>query len=401
MKKAKQTFEKMTKYSIRKLTVGVGPVAIGAFLLGGSLLGARPVQADQMTLPAHVHLGYVTEEELTAEEKAQVIHAIPEEYQNEDTFYLVYKKKEAIQSVLPQTGSQEVALFGLSLATASFAVLLLSKKHRKKVMGVLLIGAMGQSLLLPVEVAALQNQVLRAYNQDLAIASSKDLANGVIQIDGYDYIGYLRYPSVQKTSLQEPKAMQETKPSVEGTIKTSTGIPQVEPQARVTPEVSPAFPQVEKPSLEVSTEPVPFETVKQADPTLAKGQTKVLTAGQNGERTILTEVSVVDGQEVRRVVESKVTKEPVSQILAVGTKEDAQPTPQPSPSPVVTAKGTQEEGHVGEAPVQPENPTYTGVVEAKGTQEEGHVGEAPVQPENPTYTGVVEAKGTQEEGHVG
>ena len=401
MKKAKQTFEKMTKYSIRKLSVGVGPVAIGAFLLGGSLLGARPVQADQMTLPAHVHLGYVTEEELTAEEKAQVIHAIPEAYQNEDTFYLVYKKKEATQSVLPQTGSQEVALFGLSLATASFAVLLLSKKHRKKVMGVLLIGAMGQSLLLPVEVVALQNQVLRTYNQDLAIASSKDLANGVIQIDGYDYIGYLRYPSVQKTSLQEPKAMQETKPSVEGTIKTSTGIPQVEAQARVTPEVAPAFPQVEKPSLEVSTEPVPFETVKQADPTLAKGQTKVLTAGQNGERTLLTEVSVVDGQEVRRVVESKVTKEPVSQILAVGTKEDAQPTPQPSPSPVVTAKGTQEEGHVGEAPVQPENPAYTGVVEAKGTQEEGHVGEAPIQPENPTYTGVVEAKGTQEEGHVG
>lgn len=358
MKKAKQTFEKMTKYSIRKLSVGVGPVAIGVFLLGGSLLGARPVKADQVTLPAHVHLGYVTEEELTAEEKEQVIHAIPEEYQNEDTFYLVYKKKEAIQSVLPQTGSQEVALFGLSLATASFAVLLLSKKHRKKVMGVLLIGAMGQSLLLPVEVAALQNQVLRAYNQDLAIASSEDLADGVIQIDGYDYVGYLRYPSVQKTSLREPKAMQETKPSVEGTIKTSTGIPQVEAQARVTPEVAPAFPQVEKPSLEVSTEPVPFETVKQADPTLAKGQTKVLTAGQNGERTILTEVSVVDGQEVRRVVESKVTKEPVSQILAVGTKEDAQPTPQPSPSPVVTAKGTQEEGHVGEAPIQPENPTY-------------------------------------------
>ena len=68
---------------------------------------------------------------------------------------------------------------------------------------------------------------------------------------------------------------------------------------------------------------------------------------------------------------------------------------------MVEAKGTQEEGHVGEAPVQPENPVYTGVVEAKGTQEEGHVGEAPVQPENPAYTGVVEAKGTQEEGHVG
>ena len=39
----------MTKYSIRKLSVGVGPVAIGVFLLGGSLLGARPVKADQVT----------------------------------------------------------------------------------------------------------------------------------------------------------------------------------------------------------------------------------------------------------------------------------------------------------------------------------------------------------------
>ena len=77
------------------------------------MLGARPVKADQVTLPAHVHLGYVTEEELTAEEKAQVIHAIPEAYQNEDTFYLVYKKKGS-NSVgsSPQTGSQEVALLG-------------------------------------------------------------------------------------------------------------------------------------------------------------------------------------------------------------------------------------------------------------------------------------------------
>ena len=401
MKKAKQTFEKMTKYSIRKLSVGVGPIAIGVFLLGGTLLGARPVQADQVSLSANVHLGYVTEEELTAEEKAQVIHAIPEEYQNEDTFYLVYKKKEASQPVLPKTGSQEVALLGLSLATASFAVLLLSKKYRKKVMAVLLIGAMGQSLLLPIEVAALQNQVLRAYNQNLSIASSKDLADGVIRIDGYDYVGYLRYSSVQKTGSQEEKAIQESQSSVDSNSKTSKGVLEVNPQVRVTPEVAPAFPIVEKTRLEVLTEPVPFEIVNQAAPTLAKGQTKVLTAGQNGERTILTEVSVVDGQKVRRVVESKITKEPVSQILAVGTKEDVQPIPQPSPSPIVTAKGTQEEGHVGEAPVQPENPAYTGVVEAKGTQEEGHVGEAPVQPETPAYTGVIEAKGTQEDGHVG
>lgn len=392
MKQRRQAFEKITKYSIRKLSVGVGPVAIGAFLFAGSVLGAPSVQADQFTAEATVHMGYVTENELTPEEQAQVIRAIPEEYQNEDTFYLVYKKKTPSQGLLPQTGTTELAVAGLSLATASLAVLLLSKKHRKKVMGLLLIGSMGQSLLLSIDAVALQNIELATYNQTLSIASSKELANGVIQIEGYDYVGYLRCPVDPRATGQEPHVRVEEKPVSQPATEGKT-------LSQVTPEEGPAFPIVDKPNVEVSTESIPFETVEQADPTLAKGQTAVLRAGQNGEQTVLTEVSRVNGQEVRKVVESKVTKEPVSQILAVGTKEEVQPSPQPAP--VVTAKGTQEEGHVGEAPVQPEAPAYTGVVEAKGTQEEGHVGEAPIQPETPSYTGVVETKGTQEEGHVG
>ena len=396
MKQTRQAVEKITKYSIRKLSVGVGPVAIGAFFFATSLLGAPSVQADQLTREATVHLGYVTENELTPEEQAQVIHAIPEEYQNEDTFYLVYRKKTASQSILPQTGTTELAIAGLSLATASFAVLLLSKKHRKKVMGLLLIGSMGQSLLLSIDAAALQNIELRSYNQTLSIASSKELVNGIIPIEGYDYVGYLRYSASPKLDGQAPVVKVEEKPAISDLYQPTT---KEETLSQVTPQEGPSFPVVEKPKVEVSTESIPFETVEQPDPTLAKGQTTVLRAGQNGEQTVLTEVSTVNGQEVRKVLEKTVTKEAVPQIIAIGTKEEIQPSPQPAP--VVTAKGTQEEGHVGEAPVQPENPAYTGVVEAKGTQEEGHVGEAPIQPENPAYTGVIEAKGTQEEGHVG
>ena len=396
MKQRRQAFEKITKYSIRKLSVGVGPVAIGALLFAGSVLGAPSVQADQFTAEATVHMGYVTESELTPEEQAQVIRAIPEEYQNEDTFYLVYKKKTLSQGILPQTGTTELAIAGLSLSTASFAVLLLSKKHRKKVMGLLLIGSMGQSLLLSTDAAALQNIELRSYNQTLSIASSKELANGVIPIEGYDYVGYLRYSASPKLDGQAPVVKVEEKPAIFDLYQPTT---KEETLSQVTPKEGPSFPVVEKPKVEVSTESIPFETVERPDPTLAKGQTTVLRAGQNGEQTVLTEVSTVNGQEVRKVLEKTVTKEAVPQIIAIGTKEEIQPSPQPAP--VVTAKGTQEEGHVGEAPVQPENPAYTGVVEAKGTQEEGHVGEAPIQPENPAYTGVVEAKGTQEEGHVG
>ena len=48
MRKTKQQLEKITKYSIRKLTVGVGPVAIGAFLFGASTLSVDKVQANEV-----------------------------------------------------------------------------------------------------------------------------------------------------------------------------------------------------------------------------------------------------------------------------------------------------------------------------------------------------------------
>lgn len=103
MKQANHVFEKVTKYGIRKLSVGVGPVAIGTFLLAGGFFVSKPVSADQVTKDATVHMAYVAENELTAEEQQQVVHAIPEDYQNEDTFYLVYKRKGATQTSLPQT----------------------------------------------------------------------------------------------------------------------------------------------------------------------------------------------------------------------------------------------------------------------------------------------------------
>ena len=43
MKQANHVFEKVTKYAIRKLSVGVGPVAIGTFLLAGGLFVSKPV----------------------------------------------------------------------------------------------------------------------------------------------------------------------------------------------------------------------------------------------------------------------------------------------------------------------------------------------------------------------
>ncbi|WP_180364494.1 G5 domain-containing protein, partial [Streptococcus sp. HMSC067H01] len=82
-----------------------------------------------------------------------------------------------------------------------------------------------------------------------------------------------------------------------------------------------------KPELEVTTEAVAYDTIRQDDPDLLKGQTRVIRAGVAGERTILTEVTTVDGKEVRQVKSNSITQEPVTEIIAVGTKEESTSIP--------------------------------------------------------------------------
>ena len=414
MKKTKQQLEKITKYSIRKLTVGVGPVAIGAFLFGASTLSVDKVQANEVGGAHSVHYRYLAEQELTESEKALIHHEVPTEFQDEDILYVVYRKKATNSQQLPYTGSKELALAGLGLATASLAVFLVSKKGRKEVLGVLLIGSLGASTFVPYGTFAFENKELLSYNQTISASTHEGLAEGIIHIDGYEYIGYFKeaelHPSrpasaekpqlpVEKQSaneIEKTEVVQET-PAV-------TPQPVVEKplaQTPVAPTVE-AKPVSEKPQIrqEERLVEIPFETVTSPDANLAEGQTRIVTAGVNGQRRLVTKVSMVNGQEVREVIEDQVVQNPVSQVIAVGTKKEVQPAPTPTPQAEPThqvAKGTQEEGKEGQALTQPTLPEAP--VETKGTQEEGKEGQALTQPELPEAP--VEAKGTQEEGKAG
>ncbi len=419
MRKTKQQLEKITKYSIRKLTVGVGPVAIGAFLFGASALSVDKVQANEVGSAHSVHYRYLAEQELTESEKALIHHEVPTEFQDEDILYVVYRKKEANSQQLPYTGSKELALAGLGLATASLAVFLVSKKGRKEILGVLLIGSLGASTFVPYGTFAFENKELLSYNQTISASTQEGLAEGIIHIDGYEYIGYFKeaeiHPSkpasAEKSQLpvekQSPKEIEKTEVVQE--TPTVTPQPAAEKPLVQTP-VAPAVeekPVSEKPQTrqEESLVEIPFETVTSPDANLAEGQTRIVTAGVNGKRRLVTKVSMVNGQEVREVIEDQVVQNPVSQVIAVGTKKEVQPAPAPTPQAPTpqaepthqVAKGTQEEGKEGQALTQPTLPEAP--VEAKGTQEEGKAGQALTQPELPEAP--VEAKGTQEEGKAG
>ena len=398
-------------FSIRKIKKIAGSVVIGSALFG---MG-NPVSAAS---PSTYH--YVDEANLTEQEKALLHTEVPP--QDEEVYYLIYRK---IEQVLPQTGVREnMTVATAGLLAASSIVLIVSKKKRHKILGALFITASGAATFIPSQAVAVElNQVIRATSNE-----------GVVQIDGYRYVGYLSEKELKQISHPEQ-------------AKTTVEVPQTTVE-EVTPEVpTTVVAEKEETRIETSTEEIPFETITQSDTTLEKGNSRVLYAGQAGVRTVYTQVTVVNGVETRKVLSSEVTKQPISQIIGVGAKEQpvtpsipvektveqpkvevpkvetpkveqtkgeekVTPTPTTEVKPVVTtrpeigvlspvhelpeyheAKGVQEvnEGEKqGEALVQPVLPEYQ---EAKGTQEEDKKGQALTQTELPEYH---EAKGAQE-----
>ena len=176
--------KKLQKFAIRKLSMGVGSVLIGLVFIGGTL-EPKLVQADETK---QVSFHYLAESELTAAERELIHHELPQEL-SQESYYLVYRKQG--QAVLPQTGSISFPLAGVGLLTASLVVFLFSKKKPSKIVGVLLIASVGKSLLLPYQVFAFEHKDLLAYDQTKTLVSADGFSQGIIDIKGYDYIGYL------------------------------------------------------------------------------------------------------------------------------------------------------------------------------------------------------------------
>ena len=176
--------KKLQKFAIRKLSMGVGSVLIGLAFIGGTL-EPKLVQADETK---QVSFHYLAESELTAAERELIHHELPQDL-SQESYYLVYRKQG--QAVLPQTGSVTFPLAGLGLLTASLVVFLFSRKKPSKIVGVLLIASVGKSLLLPYQVFAFEHKDLLAYDQTKTLVSADGLTQGIIDIKGYDYVGYL------------------------------------------------------------------------------------------------------------------------------------------------------------------------------------------------------------------
>ena len=432
--RAQNKNNKILKFSIRKLSFGAAPVVIGALFFGSY----APTNVHASDKGINVNYTYLTENELTESEKSLIKNTVPSDLKNNETYYMVYKKVNPLSNdvtpevkSLPNTGESSFPLAGLGLGTAVLVVFLISKKHRNKVLGVVLIGSLGQSVIVPYHSFALENKELVQYNTKVTITNSSEFAKGVIQIAGYRYIGFFTQNDLEEYSRVTEKILpNETKESSNKQDKLLTKVEKVEEieiskiesnkqgpefskpkiEYKTTPEEGVRNLSINKPELRSTVEVIPYETIIRYDNTLPKGVTKVINEGVNGEKVVFSEVTTVDGKEISKIIKSSITKNAVNKVIAVGTLEveKGKSLVQPEkPEGVVSEKGESlvqpenPKGAVsekGESLVQPENPK--GVVSEKGeslVQPENpkgvvsEKGEALVQPENPK--GVVSEKG--------
>ncbi|MFI3056657.1 ZmpA/ZmpB/ZmpC family metallo-endopeptidase [Streptococcus sp. 2020WUSS084] len=83
---------------------------------------------------------------------------------------------------------------------------------------------------------------------------------------------------------------------------------------------------IEGTETETNQVEITFETEYVDDPTLLEGKTKVVTAGVNGSKTVTTTYQTIKGvRQENPTVTEEITKQPVKQVIARGTKVEKVP----------------------------------------------------------------------------
>ena len=370
--------EKQHRFSLRKLAIGLVSASISS-LFFVSIASSGTVFAQENV---SVHYKYVTDTELSGQEKDLIVKDIPKIAEDsESTYYLVYRMDEKAQlGQLPNTGGQNSlisVLTGGALASIGLLIFIVSKKKGKKkaLLKVVLITGMGSGLASSVQ--AIENQLLLQYNQEYQLSQGDSLPLPRT-LSGYTYLGYIKQEkdaSLQETAARDQKldytvqphfqaneggqkAGDEQKatsptlpaenqtPSQDLSNQNPSGLASVDPQDEVLAG------RVNKPELlykdqEIVTK-LDFSEVVQENPELTEGTIRVKQEGHAGKKVELVRIFTVENQEISREILSTKVEEALPRIVEKGTKKAVAPSEAPQ-----SAKK-------GEPEMQAPLPEYTG-----------------------------------------
>ena len=416
-------FERKQRFSLRKYTIGACSVLLGTSLFFAGM-GAQPVQATETTSTL-ISSHYLDEQDLPEKLKSELqwFEENKIEVKEGKEYYFVYRK---LATRLPETGlfsNDEMFILGVGLLLLSFTLIKRKKGASYFLVSVFAVGGLG------VSISALENLV------ELQPALVKRVEGQFLPspetVQGYKFTGYylVRDSASKELSVDkvESPALSQKEESSEfqskrivpqttshfSSTKDLVQYPQpsysVEPVLNPTPEKSMSIESKkvpdegmktvteDKPELEVRIGEIEFETQFQSDPTLAKGEKRISIEGAKGQERILTEVRVVDGIVTRNEVGREVLREPVAQVILVGTKEKEPQENGISLAPEVQPPLPSYEGGVsGESLVEPPLPSYEGGVSGESlvepplpSYESSVSGDPSVEPSLPSYEGGV------------
>ncbi|MCW6652378.1 G5 domain-containing protein [Aerococcaceae bacterium NML210727] len=182
--------ERIRRFSLRKLSVGLVSATIGVFFCAGDYVGA-----NESTNSVQVQYQYVIDSELVSTEREAIIREPLQQMQatQDATYYLVYRSDiSTLKEQLPNTGEHEAWLSAIATVSGTALLLVavkLTKKKGPKILSVLLVIG-GMSYVLPV-VDAVESVILAHLNQTLSLEKGAFLPEPAI-IENYTYIGYIR-----------------------------------------------------------------------------------------------------------------------------------------------------------------------------------------------------------------
>ena len=416
-------FERKQRFSLRKYTIGACSVLLGTSLFFAGM-GAQPVQATETTSTL-ISSHYLDEQDLSEKLKSELQWFEENKIEVEEgkEYYFVYRK---LATRLPETGlfsNDGMFILGAGLLLLSFTLIKRKKGASYFLVTVFAVGGWGASI------SALENLV------ELQPALVKRVEGQFLPspetVQGYEFTGYylvrdsaskeLSVDKVESSALSQKEDSSESQSkkivpqtasqfdSTEDLVQSPQPSYAVEPVLNPSPEKSMSIESKkvpdegmktvieDKPELEVRVGEIEFETQFQSDPTLAKGEKRISIEGAKGQERILTEVRVIDGVVRRNEVGREVLREPVTQVILVGTKEKASQENGISTAPEVQPTLPSYEGGVsGESLVEPSLPSYEGGVSGESLVEpsllsyEGGVSGAPlVELALPSYEGGV------------
>ena len=199
MKKSKGSSSLTTvqRFSIRKFSVGIASVVIGSFfvsaLIGPTVNAQAPTpvtNAPSTPKSVTTEYRYVSIEELNWTQRQAIKSGTPNQIaQADQVYYFVYQPSPGTRQ-LPVTGESS-ALLGLAASATLIVFAVGLVRDKKKAMTSLMVVTMAGQVLLSPSLQAIEAHLLQDFNQSYQLPVGQTLPNPKIEIEGYEYLGYL------------------------------------------------------------------------------------------------------------------------------------------------------------------------------------------------------------------